>query len=54
MLSLLEASRAKADVMNEAGDGFRYPSYVEDIMVCRAALAMLSAAVQQLHDEPQL
>ncbi len=29
---LLEASRAGADVMNEDGDGFRYPSYVEDIM----------------------
>lgn len=29
---LLEASRASADVMNESGDGFRYPSYVEDIM----------------------
>ena len=29
---LLEASRAGADVMNAAGTGFRYPSYVEDIM----------------------
>ena len=29
---LLEASRAGADVMNEDGSGFRYPSYVEDIM----------------------
>ena len=29
---LLEASRAGADVMNAKGDGFRYPSYVEDIM----------------------
>jgi len=29
---LLEASRAGAEVMNEEGDGFRYPSYVEDIM----------------------
>ncbi len=29
---LLEASRAGADVMNTSGDGFRYPSYVEDIM----------------------
>lgn len=29
---LLEASRAGADVMNTDGDGFRYPSYVEDIM----------------------
>lgn len=29
---LLEASRAGADVMNSSGDGFRYPSYVEDIM----------------------
>ncbi len=29
---LLEASRAGADVMNPDGDGFRYPSYVEDIM----------------------
>ena len=29
---LLEASRAGADVMNSDGDGFRYPSYVEDIM----------------------
>ena len=29
---LLEASRAGADVMNADGDGFRYPSYVEDIM----------------------
>ena len=29
---LLEASRAGADVMSEKGDGFRYPSYVEDIM----------------------
>ncbi len=29
---LLEASRAGADVMNETNDGFRYPSYVEDIM----------------------
>ena len=29
---LLEASRAGADVMNEDGSRFRYPSYVEDIM----------------------
>lgn len=29
---LLEASRAGADVMDERGEGFRYPSYVEDIM----------------------
>ena len=29
---LLEASRAGADVMNEQKTGFRYPSYVEDIM----------------------
>ena len=29
---LLEASRSGADVMNDAGDGFRYPSYVQDIM----------------------
>tara|TARA_B100000700_G_scaffold331361_1_gene463480 strand:- start:2938 stop:4968 length:2031 start_codon:yes stop_codon:yes gene_type:complete len=29
---LLEASRAGADVMNSDGNGFRYPSYVEDIM----------------------
>ena len=29
---LLEASRAGADVMNEDSSGFRYPSYVEDIM----------------------
>jgi urocanate hydratase len=29
---LLEASRAGADVMNSNGSGFRYPSYVEDIM----------------------
>jgi len=29
---LLEASRAGADVMNADGNGFRYPSYVEDIM----------------------
>ena len=29
---LLEASRAGADVMKEDGTGFRYPSYVEDIM----------------------
>ena len=29
---LLEASRAGADVMNDDGSGFRYPSYVEDIM----------------------
>ena len=29
---LLEASRAGADVMNEDGTKFRYPSYVEDIM----------------------
>ena len=29
---LLEASRAGADVMNEDGSAFRYPSYVEDIM----------------------
>ena len=29
---LLEASRAGADVLNTDGDGFRYPSYVEDIM----------------------
>lgn len=29
---LLEASRAGADVMSEDGDGFRYPSYVQDIM----------------------
>ena len=29
---LLEASRAGADVMSPDGNGFRYPSYVEDIM----------------------
>lgn len=29
---LLEASRAGADIMNEDGTGFRYPSYVQDIM----------------------
>ena len=29
---LLEASRAGADVMKPDGTGFRYPSYVEDIM----------------------
>lgn len=29
---LLEASRAGAPVMNEKGNGFRYPSYVQDIM----------------------
>lgn len=29
---LLEASRAGADVMNADGNGFRYPSYVQDIM----------------------
>jgi urocanate hydratase len=29
---LLEASRAGADVMNADGSGFRYPSYVQDIM----------------------
>lgn len=29
---LLEASRAGADVMAENGKGFRYPSYVQDIM----------------------
>lgn len=29
---LLEASRADADVMNAEGTGFRYPSYVQDIM----------------------
>ena len=29
---LLEASRAGADVMSEDGNGFRYPSYVQDIM----------------------
>jgi len=29
---LLEASRADADVMNSEGTGFRYPSYVQDIM----------------------
>lgn len=29
---LLESSRAGADVMAENGHGFRYPSYVEDIM----------------------
>jgi len=29
---LLEASRAGANVMNEKGTGFRYPSYVQDIM----------------------
>ncbi len=29
---LLEASRADADVMAKDGEGFRYPSYVEDIM----------------------
>tara|TARA_B100001778_G_scaffold106166_1_gene86867 strand:- start:1016 stop:3046 length:2031 start_codon:yes stop_codon:yes gene_type:complete len=29
---LLEASRAGADVMNSDDTGFRYPSYVEDIM----------------------
>lgn len=29
---LLESSRAGADVMSENGHGFKYPSYVEDIM----------------------
>jgi urocanate hydratase len=29
---LLEASRAGADIMNAEGTGFRYPSYVQDIM----------------------
>lgn len=29
---LLESSRAGADVMNADGTGFRYPSYVQDIM----------------------
>ena len=29
---LLEASRAKAAILNKDGSGFRYPSYVEDIM----------------------
>ena len=29
---LLEASRAGADVLNENENGFKYPSYVEDIM----------------------
>jgi len=29
---LLEASRAGAEVMNEKGTGFKYPSYVQDIM----------------------
>jgi urocanate hydratase len=29
---LLEASRAGADVMNNDGTGFKYPSYVQDIM----------------------
>ncbi len=29
---LLEASRAGADVLNEKGDGFLYPSYVQDIL----------------------
>jgi len=29
---LLEASRAGADIFNETGEKFRYPSYVEDIM----------------------
>ncbi len=29
---LLEASRAGAEVMNEDGTGFKYPSYVQDIM----------------------
>jgi urocanate hydratase len=29
---LLEASRAGADIMNKNGDGFKYPSYVQDIM----------------------
>jgi len=29
---LLEASRASADIMHPSGKGFRYPSYVQDIM----------------------
>ncbi|MDG1571107.1 urocanate hydratase [Robiginitalea sp. M366] len=29
---LLEASRAGADIMDTAGNGFRYPSYVQDIL----------------------
>ena len=29
---LLESSRAGADVMHTSGNGFKYPSYVEDIM----------------------
>jgi len=28
----LECGRAGADVMNADGDGFKYPSYVQDIM----------------------
>ena len=31
--SLLEASRAGADILQADGESFRYPSYVEDIMV---------------------
>lgn len=30
--SLLEASRAKADILTPDGKAFRYPSYVQDIM----------------------
>ena len=29
---LLEASRAGADIMDDEGEGFKYPSYVQDIM----------------------
>lgn len=29
---LLESSRAGADIMDQAGENFRYPSYVQDIM----------------------
>ena len=29
---LLEASRAGADIMDAEGEGFKYPSYVQDIM----------------------
>lgn len=62
---LLEASRAGADVMNDKGNGFRYPSYVEDIMgpicfdygfgpfrwVCTSSLASDLAVTDRLASE---
>ena len=50
-LSLLEASRAQADVMNQLKDGFRYPSYVE---VYKFLVIVMSRPPVYAHDATAL